>query len=151
MKARTPVCWCQMVLVLVMLAGAVSGAEARQAEPPASPSGATVTVDGKHPWVDSGLTVQKGERLTFSVEGTLRWGEEPDQVAGPDGHGAKPGKLGAGGLIGRVGYTGKPFPIGSGRTPIAMRKAGKLYLGINDFVFADNEGSFTVTVRRTVH
>jgi len=39
-------------------------------------------------------------------------------------------------LIGRVGYTGKPFPIGNTRTPIAMPASGKLFLGINDFIFA---------------
>jgi hypothetical protein len=56
------------------------------------------------------------------------------------------GKLGVGGLIGRVGYNGKPFPIGSTRTPIAMPTNGKLFLGINDFIFADNAGSFAVTI-----
>ncbi len=66
----------------------------------------TVTVDAKHPWVDAGLMVQKGERLTFDAGGTIRWGDEPDQIAGPEGHGAKPGKLGKAGLIGRVGPSG---------------------------------------------
>jgi len=108
----------------------------------------TVKVDATHPWVDAGLTVRKGERWSFKAEGTIRWGGEPDQVAGPDGHGAKPGTLGKGGLIGRVGYNGKPFPVGSTSTPISMAKSGKLFLGINDFIFADNEGFFTVTVSR---
>jgi hypothetical protein len=117
----------------------------------ASPGGATsatVTVDAKHPWVDSGLTVRKGERLSFEAVGTIQWGAKPDQVAGPEGHGAKANKLGIGGLIGRVGYTGKPFPIGSTRTPIVMPKDGKLFLGINDFIFGDNAGSFAVTISR---
>src|SRR5712691_10234491 len=109
----------------------------------------TITVDAKHPWVDSGLIVRKGEPLLFRVDGTIRWGREPDQVAGPDGHGAKPGKLGKGGLIGRVGYNGKPFPIGSTRTPIVMPKSGKLFLGINDFIFGDNAGSFAVTISQS--
>jgi hypothetical protein len=101
-----------------------------------------VTVDAKHPWVDSGLVVRTGERLSFQADGTIRWGAQPDHVAGPEGHGAKPGKVGAGGLIGRVGYTSKPFPVGNTRTPITMPRSGELFLGINDFVFKDNSGSF---------
>ncbi len=106
-----------------------------------------VQVDATHPWVDSGMTVRKGQRLSFSAEGTIQWGSRPEQVAGPEGHGAKTGKVGAGGLIGRVGYTGKPFPIGNTRTPIAMPKSGELFLGINDFIFGDNAGSFAVTIK----
>jgi hypothetical protein len=110
---------------------------------------ATVTVDARHPWVDSGLTVRKGERVSFQAEGTIQWGTKPGQVAGPEGQGARAGKLGAGGLIGRVGYGGKPFPIGSARTPLVMPKDGKLFLGINDFIFRDNAGAFTVTISRS--
>jgi hypothetical protein len=116
-----------------------------------SPAGAartTVTVEATYPWIDSGLTVRKGERLSFEASGTIRWGSKPDQVAGPEGHGAKAGKLGVGGLIGRVGYTSKPFPIGSTRTPVTMPQSGKLFLGINDFIFKDNAGSFVVTIVR---
>lgn len=108
----------------------------------------TVVVEGRHPWVDSGLIVRKGDRLSFEAEGMIQWGDKPDQVAGPEGHGAKPGKLGVGGLIGRVRYNGKPFPIGNTRTPIAMPKDGKLFLGINDFIFGDNAGLFAVRIVR---
>lgn len=107
----------------------------------------SVIVDAKHPWVDSGLAVQKGERVSFEANGTVQWGAEPGQVTGPEGHNVKAGKLGKGGLIGRVGNNGKPFPIGRTRTPIAMPKSGELFLGINDFVFADNAGAFTVTIQ----
>ena len=47
-----------------------------------------------------------------------------------------------------MGFTGKPFPIGGARTPLVMPKSGKLFLGINDFIFADNAGSFIVTISR---
>jgi hypothetical protein len=120
-----------------------------QGPPPTDTASVTVTVEATHPWMDSGLTVRKGERLTFHAEGTIRWGSEPDQVAGPEGHDRRAGKLGAGGLIGRVGSTGKPFPVGNTRTPIVMSKSGKLFLGINDFIFNDNTGSFTVTISRS--
>lgn len=118
-----------------------------QIAPPDEPT-VKVTVDAAHPWVDSGLTVSKGERLSFAAEGTIQWGAQPGQVAGPQGHDAKAGKLGKGGLIGRVGMTGKPFAIGTTRTPLMMPKNGELFLGINDFVFGDNSGTFQVTVSR---
>jgi hypothetical protein len=108
----------------------------------------TVTVDAAHPWVDSGMTVRKGERLAFEATGTIQWGPEATQVAGPEGHDGKAGKLGKGGLIGRVGMTGKPFAIGNTREPLVMPKSGELFLGINDFVFGDNAGAFTVRISR---
>jgi hypothetical protein len=117
-----------------------------QVVPPRGGSSVIVTVDAKHPWVDSGLTVRKGERLSFEANGTIQWGAKPGQAAGPEGHDGKAGRLGKGGLIGRVGYNGKPFPIGSARTPVLMLKSGELFLGINDFIFGDNAGAFAVTI-----
>jgi hypothetical protein len=111
-------------------------------------SNLVVTVDAAHPWVDTGLTVRKGDRVAFVAAGTIQWGAEPGQVAGPDGHDGKAGKLGKGGLIGRVGMTGKPFAIGGKKEPFIMPKNGELFLGINDFVFGDNAGAFTVTILR---
>src|SRR5450631_2706911 len=60
-----------------------------QATLPDASGRTTVTVEAAHPWVESGLTVRKGERLSFEATGTIRWGSKPDQVAGPEGHGAK--------------------------------------------------------------
>src|ERR1700730_1637006 len=117
-----------------------------QGSSPQGPASITVKVDATHPWVDTGWTVRKGEAVSFTTDGTIRWGTKPEEVAGPEGHGGKPGKLGVGGLIGRVGYNGKPFPIGNARAPIVMPKSGKLFLGINDFIFGDNAESFAVTI-----
>jgi hypothetical protein len=145
MKHRTVVTTSVTALILVfsMRAGVGQVASSGRA------ATATVSVDAKHPWVDSGLIVRKEERLSFQADGTIQWGSKSDEVTGPEGHGAKAGKLGKGGLIGRVGYNGKPFPIGGTRTPIAMPKSGKLFLGINDFIFNDNAGSFAVTISRS--
>jgi hypothetical protein len=128
----------------IVSSGRVSGQEASVT----STVSATVMVDGRHPWVDSGLTVRKGERLAFQADGTIQWGAKPDQVAGPEGRGAKADSVGAGGLIGRIGFGGKPFAIGKTRTPMVMPKDGKLFLGINDFIFRDNAGSFMVMISR---
>jgi hypothetical protein len=135
-----------MIVAVAWLAIAIAGGTA--AAPPVrqKSSEITVTVDARHAWVDSGLVVEKDRRFEFKADGSIRWGSQPDQVAGPDGRNAKPGKIGPGGLIGRVGYTGKPFAIGSART-VTMAKGGKLFLGINDFIFGDNAGTFTVIIR----
>jgi len=122
----------------------------RQVASPEGTSSVTVTVDARHPWIDSGLAVRKGEQLAFEASGTVQWGAKPGQVAGPEGRDAKAGKPGKGGLIGRVGYNGKPFPIGSARTPMTMPKSGELFLGINDFIFGDNAGAFAVTIRHAL-
>jgi hypothetical protein len=119
---------------------------AAQAPTPARTPLATVAVSAALPWVDTGLTVHKGDHLSFEATGTIHWGSDEDQVAGPEGHGAKPGKLGAGGLIGRIGTTGKPFAVGNVHGPVTMPQAGRLYLGINDFIFKDNTGQFTVQI-----
>jgi len=110
----------------------------------------TVTVNAMHPWLDTGLSVRKGDRVSFAAVGTIQWGTQPDQVAGPEGHEPRAGTVGKGGLIGRVGITGKPFAIGNTREPIVMPKNGELFLGINDFVFGDNTGAFAVTIARPV-
>lgn len=118
-----------------------------QGAAPDAANRSVVAVSAQYPWIDSGLIVRKGDRLTFRAEGTIRWGDRANHVAGPGGYGAKAGKVGAGGLIGRVGFSGKPFPIGNSAI-ISMPKDGKLFLGINDFVFADNSGAFSVTIIR---
>jgi hypothetical protein len=144
---KRPVVIAALSLALWFWAMAFCDGRAQNA-PPDAPT-VKVTVNAAHPWVDSGLSVSKGERLSFAAEGTIQWGAEPGQVAGPEGHGAKGNTLGKGGLIGRVGMTGKPFAIGNTRTPLVMPKNGELFLGINDFVFGDNSGTFTVTVSRS--
>jgi hypothetical protein len=142
MSARTTA-----VLVLTLLFSAIACGDSF-AQAVSSGPRVSVTVDARHPWVDSGLTVQKGERVSFEAEGAIQWGTEAGQVAGPEGHDSRAGKLGKGGLIGRVGLSGKPFPIGRTRTPIVMPKGGELFLGVNDFVFGDNAGAFAVTIIR---
>lgn len=138
--------WPTAIVLSVLLAAEPSTRTSGRTRSPDQGASATIVVDAKHPWIDSGLTVRKGERLLFHADGMIRWGPKPDQVAGPEGHGARAGKVGAGGLIGRVGFNGKPFPIGNAHAPIAMPKSGRLLLGINDFVFGDNTGSFTVAI-----
>ena len=112
--------------------------------------GNALVVPGTLPWVDTGILVNTGDRVTFHATGRVGLVQGEPQV-GPEGKtGALSDKyplpaMQNGALIGRVG-TGQPFPIGSQQTPIPMPGTGTLQLGINDDFFPDNSGAFEVSV-----
>lgn len=115
-----------------------------------APAG-SVMVQANQQWNDAGITVKKGDRVSFTTSGQVSYGQ--GMTAGPDGDPAlrKPdypvAAMPAGGLIGRVG-NGAPFPIGSNAQPITMPNDGRLMLGVNDNELGDNAGAFTVVVRK---
>jgi len=116
------------------------------------PAGQVVRVEATRPWTDTGITVQRGERIAFSVKGEIQIA--PTTRVGPDGDLNSPGRraypvpsLHSGALVGRVGQ-GAPFPIGGRTDAIAMPVNGRLLLGINDDNFRDNRGAFEVTMTR---
>jgi hypothetical protein len=114
-------------------------------------SAATVRVNGNLQWTDTGMDVRAGDRIQFNANGQVAYA--PGDVTGPSG--ARAGRndlypvptMGPGGLIARVG-DGTPFPIGAGARQLTMPANGRLYLGVNDDIHADNTGSFQVNVRR---
>jgi hypothetical protein len=121
----------------------------------ASPTGAGIAVSPKQAWTSTGMTVRKGESLTFNANGEIQLSTNADDVA--TAFGSKTGRKApnapmpnvlAGALIGRVGTNGEPFAIGSGVT-IAMPESGQLFLGINDDGFADNQGEIRVDISRS--
>jgi hypothetical protein len=109
-------------------------------------------VQANVPWTDTGIVVRRGDRLAFSVRGriaVITGGE----LIGPDGSAAfrnqnyPVGAAAGGALIAKVNNSA-PFPIGSNRNPVTMPTNGRLMLGVNDDVVADNSGAFLVTVTR---
>ncbi|MGE3274507.1 MAG: hypothetical protein AB7O67_05310 [Vicinamibacterales bacterium] len=104
-------------------------------------------------WVSTGLTVRRGQLVTFQATGRVQLSADGDDLAGPAGSftGRKapgaplPNDL-AGALIARVGL-GAPFGIGDQSGPIPMPAAGELFLGVNDDVLTDNRGGFVVVVK----
>jgi len=115
-------------------------------------AGAT-RVEANQPWTDSGITVKKGDRVSFRATGQIQYVQTQGEVAGPDGNDAvrRPDypvtAMPVGGLIGRVGGSG-PFPIGSNAQPIVMPADGRLMLGVNDNVWTDNSGFFSVVITK---
>jgi hypothetical protein len=130
----------------VATSGVLSGAAT------ASTPGA-VTVAANTAWTGTGITVKKGDRVSFQASGQIQYAVGGGAPAGPDGNGnvTNPrfpvAAMPVGGLIGKVG-TSAPFPIGANTQPITMPADGRLMLGINDTEFADNSGSFSVVVTK---
>lgn len=119
-----------------------------------TPTGSGISVSPKQTWTATGITVRKGEVVTFHTTGEVQLSNDPSDVATPAGSkagrratGAQlPNEL-AGALIGRIG-NGQPFGIGN-LTTVSMPAAGQLFLGVNDDGFEDNQGEFRVDIQRT--
>src|SRR5260221_405999 len=109
-------------------------------------------VPARWEWADTGITVRKGDLLTFSATGEIAFGRKSTQVASPDGTPVPKRDsypvpaMPVGGLIGKVGHA-DPFPIGSNTNAIRMPADGRLLLGVNDNHRSDNSGTFFVVVR----
>jgi hypothetical protein len=112
-----------------------------------------VTVSAQQAWTNTGITVTKGQTLTFNTTGDVQLSADANDKAGSAGsttgrrapRSAMPREL-AGALIGKIG-NGRPFGIGN-QTSIVAPASGQLWLGVNDDSFGDNQGSFQVTITR---
>jgi hypothetical protein len=138
-------------LTALVLTPAVPRAQSQTAS--RSALSATVTVPANKPWVDSGISVKKGESLQFCASGEIVF--SPDRVtSGPAGLGDPDPRtlpvstLPVGALIGMV--DGIRFPIGANSKPIKMIASGPLLVGVNDWNFRDNSGAFKVQVSRSL-
>ena len=120
---------------------------------PASGNGTTITVSGQQAWTPTGITVTKGQTLTFSTTGEVQLSADANDKASSAGsvtgryaqRSALPRVL-AGALIGKIG-NGQPFGIGN-QASFAAPASGQLFLGVNDDSFGDNQGSFQVTISK---
>lgn len=117
------------------------------------PEGSGIAVQANQAWTATGMTVRRGDVLTFNATGEARLGG--DEVAKPSGTGtdrkvqnAPLPQVPAGALIARVG-NGEPFPIGGPSATVTMPANGQLFLGINDDHTGDNSGGYRVTIQRS--
>jgi hypothetical protein len=136
-------------IVLARPAGAATGSSASLA--PATGTG--ISVSPRQAWTATGMTVRKGEVLSFNTSGEVQLSGDASDVAAPAG--SKTGRKAtgaplptalAGALIGRIG-NGQAFAIGN-QTTVQMPAAGQLFLGVNDDGFDDNQGEFWVDITR---
>lgn len=121
-------------------------------------------------WVDTGLDVKEGEKFVFRVSGSISLQKgNPIAICGPEGLDLQTPQqplpdrnLGA--AVGRVvkvlsvtkdEETGEEireevstvFYIGAA-AEVEITLEGRLYLGVNDNVYADNDGQFTFSIFR---
>lgn len=111
-------------------------------------------VSSRQQWTPTGITVRRGEVITFNTTGQLQLSADANDIA--TSAGAKSGRLPAanapmprllaGALLGRIGNSA-PFAVGD-QTSIPMPAAGQLFLGINDDSLTDNQGEFRVEITR---
>jgi hypothetical protein len=113
------------------------------------------TLEGGKVWVDTGLTLQPGQRIVVTSEGSLRYADAKTDN-GPDGltRGFKDlirilpnNGVGRGTVIGRIGDAdiAQVFVIGA-KKEIVAPVSGKLALGINQSDVDTGTGSYKVKV-----
>lgn len=115
-------------------------------------TGAGLVVSAQQAWTPTGITVRKGETLTFNTTGEVQLSTDANDTAAPAGsksqrfaNGAPLPRALAGALIGRIGTNGQPFAVGN-QVSIPMPEAGQLFLGVNDDDVNDNRGEFRVEI-----
>jgi hypothetical protein len=116
-------------------------------------SGQIVRVDPRQRWVDTGLDVMAGDRVTFDAEGSI------EMTTGGSGDTAVPAgaqsnrraanaplpQETAGALIARIGESA-PLLVGAQRTLPRAPVSGRLFLGVNDDHLDDNSGEYRVSI-----
>jgi len=125
--------------------------DAGVAQAPAQVPAGGVRVPAASGWVATGLTVRRGDIVSFDTTGEVQLSDNAADRAKPAGTarmapGAPMPSVNAGALIGRIG-SGQPFGIGD-QTTLTMPGAGMLYLAANDDERSDNAGEFVVVVNR---
>ncbi|HEV8075231.1 MAG TPA: LssY C-terminal domain-containing protein [Candidatus Acidoferrum sp.] len=113
------------------------------------------TLEGEKVWMDTGISLEPGQRFVVSSEGSLRY-TDAKADNGPEGltRGFKDllrilpyNGAGRGAVIGRIGDAdiAQPFVIGAKKDVVAP-VSGKLALGINQSEVDTGTGSYTVKV-----
>jgi hypothetical protein len=135
--------------------------------------GLEISVLSQTGWTDTGLDVEEGQEIVFRAVGQISLQKgNPVTYCGPDGYNyqslqqpLQDENIGA--LIGKVYFlisvevdeeTGEEirndreeiFHIGSAKR-VTMPMDGRLYLGINENLVADNDGAFHVLVYAYTH
>ena len=114
----------------------------------------TIKVRASLPWTDTGIQVQRGDRLRFQTASRVFFSGQKETSATAEGNpshfdeGFPVPNAPAGALIAKVGEGGVPFAVITESPRVRMPATGQLFLGVNDTEFADNAGGFHVRVKR---
>lgn len=115
----------------------------------------TIAIPATQAWTDTGMDISKGASISIIATGTIFIaGSDPgkspdgDPTCTADSSYTAPG-LACWALIGTIA-NGTPFLVGSTKGLVA-HVSGRLFLGVNDNVFGDNDGEWSVTLQVTTH
>jgi hypothetical protein len=111
----------------------------------------TIELKGTENWVDTGIDVRVGQDILFSITGSINIDAESQVYQNGELNltinRRKPlANQPTGSVISRVGKRGEAFYVGDDKAPFYMSNGGRLFIGINDFDFTDNSGSFSVKI-----
>ncbi|MGA2484302.1 MAG: LssY C-terminal domain-containing protein [Candidatus Acidiferrales bacterium] len=126
----------------------------KSATVPARPRYPEIGITGDQHWVDTGIDLKPGSRVSLTATGTLTFAGSTE--FGPEGlpRGFKDllrmlpdNQAGHGALIGRIGDAdvAQPFVVGA-KYDAAIRAGGRLWLGINQMSKESADGAYTVTI-----
>jgi hypothetical protein len=110
-----------------------------------------IAVHSNQPWTSTGMTVRRGQTISFQSTGEIQLSDDAADLA--DANGSKKARYAAnapmkqvlaGALIGRIG-NGAPFAIGN--QTITAPASGVLFLGVNDDTYGDNKGNLQVVIK----
>ena len=112
----------------------------------------TVSVSGTQPWTDPGIALSAGAVVSTTATGMISFAGGPGNSYSPTGKAGCVGydesfvapTLACFSLVARIGNSA-PFEMGTGKR-FLMRTSGHLGLGVNDTLFGDNSGNWTVTI-----
>ncbi len=110
-----------------------------------------ITLPAGKSWKDTGINLKENQDILFSITGSImiekdlkvlhygelnvKWNRKKQMPTQPTGA-----------VIAKIGENGNPFYVGDNKAPFKSKKKGRLYIGINDFKFEDNESAFSVTI-----
>lgn len=118
---------------------------------PSRPQKTTVEVSAKQAWTVTGVTVKKGQKVSFFVDASkpIMCGG----VANVNADGVNPftpdpkRPLNQDKACALIAKTGSDiFRVGTMQTPFEVKQDGQLLLGINDWKLTNNFGVFVVTI-----
>lgn len=106
------------------------------------------TIDStKEHGINTGLKVNKGDKITIIATGLIKYGKEDHAWAYPGGNIGKDGKKKDIAILkARFSESGKSYDIGTGVYQLAAPESGELRLFISDSSHSDNTGSFQADV-----
>jgi hypothetical protein len=142
-------------VVAAQSANSVGGSDTTTAPSTKQILSKTFKLEGEKVWIDTGISLEPGQRVTFTADGTLRYSDAKEDN-GPEGLSRNFKDLirilpfnsaGRGAVIGRIGDAdvAQPFLIGASKDASAPI-SGKLSIGINQSNSDTGDGSYTVKV-----